>query len=439
MSLHRKLETFATEQVSSRPLALVRVFVPLTITFQFASPWVTHRMDDVTGAMLLGWLMFASCWGVLLGIKTRISAAVLALAFAGLHFYYGFELGDARFTEPILVLQAVVLLAITPCGRSLSIDRGLEVRRARAEGRAPPPERMHRWQLELFVLHLALIHLWGAIDMSDAAWLRGEGIERYYLDFYGVSDSLVSSAWVHPLAVALAWLGLVGCWAVALGLLIRPLRSYLMGVAVGLEVAVYLLWSPTYHDSCFTLMMLALLLSCLPPARTHQAISLALGGGATPTPAAKPEPNAEQPKPKPRLWAPLLAFALVLIWSNVPPYRMQINHAKFGLFAWHWKLYRHGGAEICDVRYFDMHKRGAPIQRWKLLGYARPGLMPDKLARTHYKDLRQDYARVCDAMREQGDAKPHVQVAAQCGFKAGWKPVAKRKSNACKNKKGKAK
>ena len=84
-----------------------------------------------------------------------------------------------------------------------------------------------------------------------------------------------------------------------------------------------------------------------------------------------------------------------------------------------------------------MNADGAPIERWKLLGYERPGLMPDELARTETKQLRTAYEQVCDAMRDAGEAKPNVRVWARCGRALGWTVVEHKRRNVCARPKSK--
>jgi hypothetical protein len=142
-------------------------------------------------------------------------------------------------------------------------------------------------------------------------------------------------------------------------------------------------------------------------------------------------PPRPQPVSRVRLWWPVVAFILMIAWSNIPPYRAHIKHEKRGLMAWHWKLYHQGGLTYCDVRYFNMNAGGEALERWKVLGYERPGEMPDNIARTRDKGLYADYARVCKAMREAGDPEPNLQVYARCGVKLGWKKFERRKRNVC--------
>lgn len=143
------------------------------------------------------------------------------------------------------------------------------------------------------------------------------------------------------------------------------------------------------------------------------------------------EASANQPVSRVRLWWPVIAFLLMIAWSNIPPYRAHIREESKGLFIWSWKLYQQGGLGYCDVRYFNMHEDGEPIKRWELLGYDRPGAMPDNILRVKRNTLAGDYTRVCQALRKAGDSKPNVQVFARCGVDKGWKTVERRKRNVC--------
>lgn len=132
-------------------------------------------------------------------------------------------------------------------------------------------------------------------------------------------------------------------------------------------------------------------------------------------------------------------WLIMFAWSNIPPYRGNVLEQERGFFVWHWQLYSRGGEGICDVRYFDENNDRAPIERWTLFGFERPGLMPDKRARTQKKDLMNEYRRVCQAMRKAGDKQPDVRVQARCAEKGEWKTVERRRRNVCKISKSKPK
>jgi hypothetical protein len=269
-----RLEAFSTAAVSSRTLGMLRVFGVVTIYTQLASPWVSHRIDDSAGTLLLSQLMFMSATLLIFGFKTRIAALVCASCFGGLHLYYGGVQGMEKLAAPVFEFQFLVLLALTPCGRSLSVDRALAVRRAHAEGREPPPERVPWWQLELFVLLIASVLFWSAVDCSQERWLSGLQIEQDLMRLWSGSELFRYRPRVHTIAVALAWTVTICCYVLAFGLLIRRWRPYLVWLAVALLMAALFTFAYTYVTEYYTFIMLASLIACLDPERVHRFITL---------------------------------------------------------------------------------------------------------------------------------------------------------------------
>jgi hypothetical protein len=273
-SLKQRLETVLTAEVSSRSLGLLRIFAALSIWVEFASPWVAHRMDDYVGTWLLAWGVLIPIWLVIFGFKTRAAATIVALSFAGLHLYYGIHVGIEKLVYPVQQFQVAVLLAVTPCGRSLSVDRALEVRRARREHRAAAPETVQWWWLELFILQAASVYLWQAIDGCDPAWLDGTKLEIYIMQWYGTADIFELHPRFHDLVVGLAWTATVLEFVIAFGLVIRRTRPYVMWIAALFVFVHMLAFSHNYATSYMYLLMLTLLIACVPPAWIHQLVSL---------------------------------------------------------------------------------------------------------------------------------------------------------------------
>lgn len=264
-----KLEAFSSTQISSRPLGLFRIFLSATIIYHFTSFWALNKLDNHAGEQALGMVFLIAAWFVLVGYKTRLATAVLALSMLGLHMYYGAALHKHLLAKPVQMFQLIVLMALTPSGRSLSVDRAIEVRRARAERRAPEPELMPWWQLELFILQISTVYLWAAENKSDPAWFRGERMERYWVEWFGGSDSLAFKPLVHPIAVFFAWSTTILEYVLAFGLLSRRWRPYLMWGGVMLHVGILYAFSVTYFSSA----MLLVLGLCLPPRVVHDFIS----------------------------------------------------------------------------------------------------------------------------------------------------------------------
>src|SRR5690606_18873174 len=65
-------------------------------------------------------------------------------------------------------------------------------------------------------------------------------------------------------------------------------------------------------------------------------------------------------------------------WTNTSSFQANILEDEPAPRGKDWGLYTAAAQGICDVRYYDMNQRGAPIERWKLLGYERLGDVPDR-------------------------------------------------------------
>ncbi|HVI03479.1 MAG TPA: HTTM domain-containing protein [Enhygromyxa sp.] len=265
-----KVERFGLEQVSSRSLGLIRILTCLDIIFEYASPWVSHRVDNELEILVLTWIVFLSNWFVLVGYKTRIASAILFCSFGVLHLWYGQWLGMNMFRQPVQMFQVITVLALAPSGRSLSIDRALEVRRAKREGRAPPPEQLSYWVLDVLAVEVAAIYLWAGLDKTDPAWFRGERMEHYYMFWYGSSDSLIYTPWIHEISVVMAWATTILELSLAFGLVFRRTRYYVVWGGFVLHIGILFYFAVTY----FSMMMMTVLIACIPPKWVHDFISL---------------------------------------------------------------------------------------------------------------------------------------------------------------------
>lgn len=412
-------------EASSRSLALARIAIGLAIWEQYTSPWVGHRVDDVAGVLVLAWTVLLTVWLVIFGLATRWATACMALAFAGVHLYYGVHLGDPALAAPIPHFQLVVLLAITPCGRSLSLDRALAVRRARRNKTAPPPETAKAWHLDLFALQAASMFLWLGIADTKSDWLGGDWLVRDVVHWYG-SDMLAAHPGLPALCAFAAKFVLVVEFAVAALLPWRPLRSIGMWLGLGFVFLDMLLLGHSFAGFYAHLILMVSLVACAPWQRVHAlARDQTAGGVATDVPI----------KDAPARWTDSLLGAAVLlaavVWFNVPPYRGQVLEKPRGFWAWTWTLRQPTASQACDIRYYDMNRGGAQIERWKVLGHDRPGAVPDRFARVSSATLHDSTVRVCKALRRAGDDQPQVELDARCLVRDKWVTMHARESRLC--------
>jgi Vitamin K-dependent gamma-carboxylase len=285
--LREKLDRFALAEASSRPLGLVRILITLAIIYEFASPWVSHRVDDDARLLVVSWIMFIANWFMLVGWKTRVVSKIWWVSFGIIHLYFGRHLDVLDMQQPVLVFQIMTLVAFAPAGRSLSIDRAREVRKARREGRQPAPERIPYFVYDLFALVIASIYFWAGQDKTDAAWLRGERMEHYYLLFYGGSDSLMARPWIHEIAMVMAWATTVLELTLAFGLILRRTRVYVVFGGFVLHIGIMFYFAVTY----FSMAMMMVLFACLPPQWFHDFIA-AIGDDGEPASPPRSDPTS---------------------------------------------------------------------------------------------------------------------------------------------------
>lgn len=127
---------------------------------------------------------------------------------------------------------------------------------------------------------------------------------------------------------------------------------------------------------------------------------------------------------------PVAVWVLLLAWWTIPPYRAQIQARERGPISWDWRLKR-PPAKVCDVRYFDMKRGGAPIERWQLLDFETREDMPRSHARISERSLPNATATVCRRLRRRGDPTPEVEVFARCDADGRFELREDRDRNVC--------
>jgi hypothetical protein len=172
-----------------------------------------------------------------------------------MYYWFGLELGREPWTHhhTYVLAAGTFLCALTPCGRSYSLDRWLALRRAERAGRPAPPERGNLWGLRLIALQLSLIYLYTAYDKTTAAFLGGERMEGILLYYYLGSD-LPRWPGFHALMAAVSVATVLLEYALGVGLLFRRTRRRLVLPGLALHAAFYVLLPVrTYSATIFVL------------------------------------------------------------------------------------------------------------------------------------------------------------------------------------------
>ncbi len=260
---------------STRALALVRIGVVVLLWSRLAlnHAWFNALPDRRLLAMYV--VFYVASLLMFVGLWTRAAMGALAV-FATVELFY-----DARVLHLADVVsegewQVIALLALTPAGRSLSVDRWIALRRAEKRGEEPPSEYGPLWGQWLLLVHLSALYFYAAMDKTGSDWLLGMRMDGVLLSFWGTNESLRH----HP---GLAWALLLGAWgttltefSVAILPWFRRTRPYALAAGVVLHLSLFTflaLWP-------LSMRMMLLYILFFPPEDVHDGIDRLLGRGS---------------------------------------------------------------------------------------------------------------------------------------------------------------
>jgi hypothetical protein len=254
---------------STRPLALLRIGLVLLLWAGWAPGlrWVRSSDPDF---LLVSGLFFVSSGFVLAGLGTRFWMPTLAAACAAVFYYLGLakEMRElfVHHNGYLLVVVAA-LLALSPCGRSLSLDRLLDVRRARRRGVPAPAERGPLWTQVLIAFQVSQVYFWGAFDKTTPHFLSGAALSGVFEQMHPTSTLPLADA--YPLGMAVSSVAAVALeYALAAGLWIPRLRVGLICLGVAFHAALYY----SFYVGIFSVEMMLLYVAFLPPESVHRVL-----------------------------------------------------------------------------------------------------------------------------------------------------------------------
>lgn len=239
---------------STRLPGLLRIALVLLVWDCWAYPFILH-FDLQPLRVGLALLFYASSTLLLVGLWTPVAGLLTAASLWGAILLLGAGDPASLWLSQPRQLTALLMVAgaLSPWGRSLSLDRWRALRRSEAQALSPPPERGPLWTLRLSQIVGALVFLASAVGQSNAGWLQGEA--------FGAGAPPV---WAPPLAALLLAANAAG----ALGLWLARTRAATL-VLVG---AVYLALPTLMRADDVSFVVLWLLAAWLPTDRVHDAL-----------------------------------------------------------------------------------------------------------------------------------------------------------------------
>lgn len=264
------LVRIGTERASSRPVALVRIAVPLLLWSRFGSElaFFTRPFSPLRAA--LSTLFFATTTAMLVGLRARLASVLVGVTMVAIVVVRAGIEGDRAFLHhhvALLIITALVL-GLTPCDRSFSLDHA----RALARGEEASEERGFVYGQWLLRLQLSVLYVFAAIDKTNAPFLSGVRLQHYLHYYYVGSEELECT--LVPGLTAFAAIGTVAL-EYALGLLVWCPKTHRVLLPVGLAFhAMLYLFLPVHT---FSITVAALYILVPDPDRVHAALERMLG------------------------------------------------------------------------------------------------------------------------------------------------------------------
>ncbi len=273
------LARLTTRWGSTRPMALLRMALVAAAWSEWASGRLLYRGDTIdefvvsVAFFVLSSLAFVGLWTL---VSTAAFGALAMALVYGYGWYGGVE--DYWHHHSKLLAHALFLVALTPCGGALSVDRWRAVSAAERAGVEPPSTDGDLWATRLLCVAQAVVWFWGAWDKVEWDFLSGGRLTQIFVGHFTHMNLAQFQPTFAPL-MTVASFATVGLeFALALGLWFRRLRPWLVPAAVLLHGTMYML----LPVGTFSVTMMLLLLAWFEPDEIEAVWSKLEGGRSAP-------------------------------------------------------------------------------------------------------------------------------------------------------------
>jgi len=269
------LRSVVGEEGSTRSLALLRIGLGLALWSRFARDLMPFRSFEHPDRVAVSVVFYLGTFGMVAGWFTPVAMTLTSASLAVLVWYYGGTPWDVEeYTHHHVTMHMLTTfwLTLTPCGRSLSVDRWLAVRRAEAAGAEPPPEWGPTWGRYLLALQVSTLYFWSGIDKVDSSYWNGAALQHIVMRYY-TGAALPDEPWFVGLCALAGTITIVLELVLFWGLFVPRLRPPLMAAGILLHLLFYVL----IPVNTFSVMMVTLYLAFLPPDTVHDALERLMG------------------------------------------------------------------------------------------------------------------------------------------------------------------
>jgi hypothetical protein len=256
---------------STRASALMRLGLGCIALVRFGEELAPWAVNGGFG-LLVGGVFFVFAAGMIVGAASRLSSAGLGATVILLYALGVSGSGPLTWGHHHVYLLGVacLLLSLTDCGRSFSLDR-LQALRDSAPGRAPE-EFGKLWGQRLIALQLSALYFWTAVDKSDWAFVSGQRLEQTFVWVHSGRALDMLLGWPELLAAASIAVLLVEYW-LAVAILLPRWRPTAIWVGLTLHATFYLL----LPVDTYSITMMVLYLALMDPAAVHRFVDRMVG------------------------------------------------------------------------------------------------------------------------------------------------------------------
>jgi len=174
------------------------------------------------------------------GFYSRCSCAIVGVCVVVYYYYSGVYLGDSDITHHhvYLLMVTTLLLSLTPCGSSFSLDRYSAIKKALETGTPVAPERGFLWASFLIGFQLSMVYFWGAYHKTELSYLSGLRLQQLFMHYYMGADFPPFPGFV-PLMFLGALLSLATEYCLAIGLWFKKTQRYLIPIGIAFHLIIY--------------------------------------------------------------------------------------------------------------------------------------------------------------------------------------------------------
>lgn len=267
------LQRLVAFEGSTRAVGLMRIGAGLLLWSRFAREMMPLRELELD-RLVISAVFYVSTTAMVVGFATPVAMAVVSALLGVMVLHYGVAHDPEGWSHHHVHLHMLSTwwLALTPCGRSFSVDRWLAQRRASRRGLPAPREWGPLWATRLIGVQLGTLYFWSAIDKLQQHYWTGERLQHLIMNYY-TGAALPDPWWFTALLAATGTFVVVLELVLPWGLFVRRLQPVLIPMGIVLHLLFYVL----IPVNTFSLLMICLYLAYLPPDSVHRFIDRWLG------------------------------------------------------------------------------------------------------------------------------------------------------------------